>query len=241
MKYILIISFLLALFTGCTKDLEEYNKPAIYWYNKMVDSIAQNDLDKADDYYTSLQGEHISSPLLPTATQILALAHIDNEEYILANYFFDEYIKRYATNDEKEFFEFKKIETNYRSLPNLRRDQKLIKETISDSKIFLAKYPYSQYRYEIDTILTRLLMAQSAFNRTIAKLYKRVDKYKSAKYYEDKDQKKWIEWSKVVPASQPWYREWFEGDGDDSWYSFLIPDTQSVVSRNSNKDTNSTK
>ena len=28
------------------------------------------------------------------------------------------------------------------------------------------------------------------------------------------------------------YRAWFEGDGTESWYAFMIPDTQSVVSRN---------
>jgi len=236
MKNILIISFLLFLFSGCTKDLEEYNKPAIYWYDKMISSIANNNLDKADDYYTSLQGEHISSPLLPTATKIIAIAHLRNEEYILANYFFDEYIKRYATDSEKEFYEFKKIETKYASLPNLRRDQKLINETILDSKKFLATYPYSEYYFEVDSMLTHLLMGRVAFNRTIASLYNRIDKYKSAEYYLNKDKQDWIDWSRVENASEPWYREWFEGDGYGSWYGFLIPDTQSVVSRNSNKN-----
>lgn len=34
-------------------------------------------------------------------------------------------------------------------------------------------------------------------------------------------------------AKSPWYSAWFEGNGKGSWYGFLIPDTQSVVSRNS--------
>ncbi len=236
-----LLLFALLFSSNCTKELEEYNKPALYWYSKMVDSIGINNLEKADDYYTSLQGEHIGSPLLPTATQIIAQAHFNNEEYLLADYFYDEYIKRYANDKEKEFYEFKKIEAKYKSLPLPRRDQKLIRETIALSQTFLQTYPYSNYYSQVDTIRTRLLLGISSLNRSIASLYNRIDKYKSAKFYEHKDEQKWIDWNDVEIAHSPWYREWFEGDGYGSWYGFLIPNTQSVVSRNSNKDTNITQ
>ena len=137
-------TFCALLFTvvmsGCSKDIEEYNKPAIYWYTKIVESVSNGNLERADNYYSSLQGEHIGSPLLPEATMILAIAHMQDEEYILTEHFLDEYNNRYAN-----------------------------------------------------------------------------------------------------PVQ--WYRGWFEGDGTSSWYAFLIPDTQSVVSRNSvqDEDTNETR
>jgi len=56
---------------------------------------------------------------------------------------------------------------------------------------------------------------------------------------------KWIKWDEVERANTPWYKEIFEGDGTSSWYEFLIPDTKSVVSRNTVnediKDTNETE
>ena len=69
---------------------------------------------------------------------------------------------------------------------------------------------------------------------SIADLYDRVDKHNSAKYYRELKPQPWIKWDEIERAQTPWYRSWFEGDGSESWYGFLIPDTKSVVSRNSN-------
>jgi outer membrane protein assembly factor BamD len=231
-----------ALFSGCSKTVEEYNKPAIYWYSKMIHHIANDDLEKADDYYSSLQGEHIGSPLLPKATLMLAVAHLDDEEYLLSTYFFDEYIKRYADESQKEFAEYMKIKAKYKALPNPRRDQVLINQAINEALRFKNNYPFSDYFAYVDTMLTRLYMADAVLNETIASLYDRIDKPKSAEYYRDLKPQPWIDWNITSRAVAPWYRSWFEGDGTGSWYGFLVPDTRSVVSRNSvNEDTNRTK
>jgi len=229
-------------FGGCSKDVEEYNKPAIYWYSKIVENISDANLEKADDYYSSLQGEHIGSPLLPEATMILAIAHFKYEEYLLSEHFLNEYVTRYANLNEKEFAEFLKIKTKYMALPNPRRDQALIQEAIAEGEKFKENYPNSMYFTLVDTMLTNLYMGQSALNKTIADLYIRIDKPKSAQYYTDLQPQPWIQWDEVDRASTAWYREWFEGDGTESWYGFMVPDTRSVVSRNSVlDDSNTTK
>ncbi|WP_373036457.1 outer membrane protein assembly factor BamD [Sulfurimonas sp.] len=220
-------------FSGCSKELEEYNKPAIYWYGKIVKNISQGDLEKADNYYSSLQGEHIGSPLLPEATMILAIAHMHDEEYLLSEHFLNEYIKRYATANEKEDAEFLKIKAKYLALPNPRRDQALIADAIREAQKFKHNYPDSMYYNVVDTMQTHLYMAEAALNETIADLYARLDKPKSAQYYRTLKPQPWINWNEVDRANSPWYREWFEGDGTESWYAFMVPDTRSVVSRNS--------
>ena len=233
-----IFPFLItALFFGaCSKDIEEYNKPAIYWYTKLIEHLSNGNLEKADDYYSSLQGEHIGSPLLREATMILAIAHIHNEEYLLSEHFLNEYIKRYATPNEKVEAEFLKIKSKYMALPNPRRDQALIDEAIEEGIKFKKTYPDSMYVSVVDTMITNLYMAKAALNETISNLYERLDKPKSAEYYKDIKPEKWIVWEDKNRANSPWYREWFEGDGTPSWYGFLIPDTVSVVSRNSIKN-----
>jgi outer membrane protein assembly factor BamD len=143
-------------FSGCSKELEEYNKPAVYWYGKIVKNISQGDLEKADNYYSSLQGEHIGSPLLPEATMILAIAHMYYEEYLLSEHFLNEYIKRYATANEKEDAEFLKIKAKYLALPNPRRDQALIADAIKEAQMFKRNYPNSMYYNVVDTMQTRL-------------------------------------------------------------------------------------
>ena len=223
-------------FGGCSKKMDEYNKPAIYWYGKMVHSISNGDLEKADSYYSSLQGEHIASPLLKEATMILAIAHMHDEEYLLSEHFLDEYIKRYATLNEKEFADFLKIKSMYKALPNPRRDQMLIAKTITSAKKFKKNYPNSMYMGMVDTMLLRLQMAQAVLNETIASLYDRLDKPRAARYYRELSKTPWLDFRDVRRAENPWYREWFEGDGTASWYAFMIPDTQSVVSRNTVKN-----
>lgn len=234
------ISLLLILtsfifFSGCSKEVEEYNKPAVYWYAKIVESISNGNLDKADNYYSSLQGEHIASPLLPEATMILAIAHMHYEEYLLTEHFLNEYVKRYANTNEKEFAEFLKIKAKYMALPNPRRDQMLINEAIQEAELFKDRYPTSIYYSLVDTMATNLYLAEDALNETIASLYDRIDKPISANYYRAIEPQPWIKWDEVDRANTAWYKEWFEGDGTSSWYEFMVPNTQSVVSRNSVK------
>ncbi|PHS57664.1 MAG: outer membrane protein assembly factor BamD [Sulfurimonas sp.] len=235
-KFILATISVILLFSGCTKEVEEYNQPAIYWYSMIVESVADGDLEAADNYYSSLQGEHIGSPLLPEATIILAISHMYYEEYLLTEHFLDEYIKRYATANEKEDADFLKIKSKYMALPNPRRDQALVSQAIIEGNNFKRNYPSSMYIAVIDTMLTKLYLAEAALNESIASLYDRLDKPTSAKYYRSIKPQSWIKWSEINRANTPWYREWFEGDGTESWYAFMVPDTQSVVSRNSNKD-----
>ena len=235
-KFLLSTLVAFIFFSGCSKDLEEYNKPAVYWYAKIIESISNGSVDKADNYYSSLQSEHVGSPLLPEATMILAIAHMYYEEYLLTEHFLNEYVKRYANPNEKEFAEFLKIKAKYMALPNPRRDQVLIHEAIREAHKFRLNYPNSMYNDILDTMVTNLYMADAALNDTIADLYERLDKPKSAAYYRSLKPQPWINWKEIDRANSAWYRAWFEGDGTSSWYGFLVPDTRSVVSRNSVSD-----
>ncbi|HIC11911.1 MAG TPA: outer membrane protein assembly factor BamD [Sulfurimonas sp.] len=236
LRLLLLATSFILFFNSCSKELEEYNKPAVYWYAKIIESISEGSIDKADNYYSSLQGEHIGSSLLPEATMILAITHMYYEEYLLTEHFLDEYVKRYANSNEKEFAEFLKIKAKYMALPNPRRDQVLIAEAITESENFKRTYPNSMYYSIVDTMATNLYMADAALNETIASLYARIDKPKSAAYYKAIKPQAWIVWSEIERANSPWYKAWFEGDGGESWYGYLIPDTRSVVSRNSISD-----
>ena len=84
---VLIVASLVAFMSGCaSKEKEVFNMPATYWYEQIAKEIKSQDLEKADSFYTSLASEHIESPLLPDAMMMLANAHIQDEEYLLANF-----------------------------------------------------------------------------------------------------------------------------------------------------------
>ena len=247
---VMIIS-VMVLFSACSKDAAEYNKPAAYWYEKLVASISTGSLDKADGYYSSLQSEHVGSVLLPEATMIMAQAHMEANEYISAEHFLDEYIRRFASFKEREYATFLKIRAKYLALPHPRRDQELIARAIAEAETFRRKYSHSKYIPLVNTMLTKLYMARTNLNMTIALLYERIDKPESAQFYFEKEHVEWIKWEDVEVARSSWYRSMFEGDGSSSWYAYLIPDFKSITAKdadgedkedeeNTNEDNNTT-
>jgi len=233
----LITIVAIVLFTGCGKEPEEFNKPAEYWYEKMVTAVSNGNLEKADSYFSSLQSEHISSPFLAEATMIMAQAHMAHDEYLLAEHFLNEYVRRYATPEGREYAEFLKIKAKFLALPNPGRDQGLIDETLSSVGGFKTNYPHSKYMPLITTMETQLQLAKGVLDEQIAQLYERLGKPKGAVYYRAIAPVTWIKSEEIVNADIPWYREMFEGDGTSSWYEFMIPQTRSVISMDDNIST----
>ena len=214
MKMIKLATIALALFVfyGCSSKnkLEVYNKPALYWYGQIVKNIKDYNLEDADNLYTSLVSEHVSSPLLPEAMIMLSQAHMEEEEYLLANFYLDEYIKRYGNQKRSEYARFMKIKANFESFPNPNRNQQLLLDTIVQTNSFVKKYPNSKYRPMVETMLVKLKLGEYFMTKNIADLYKRIDKPKAAKIYQKQLDSSSVKNANMIKPHIPWYRSWFE-------------------------------
>ncbi|MBD3793081.1 MAG: outer membrane protein assembly factor BamD [Campylobacterales bacterium] len=188
-KKCLLVVIISIFAVGCSnKDaITEYDKPAIYWYKNIVKNIASSNFDKADNYYISLKSEHMRSPLLPTATILLAQAHMQDESYLMSDYYLDEYLKKYASGSQIEQAKFLKIKAAFLGVKDINRDQKLMIDTLNEVESFIKAYPDSRYRPVVDTLKVRLNMAQYMLNDNISRLYKRVGKDQASKIYRDKN------------------------------------------------------
>ncbi len=186
-----LLAMLLAVLVGCAnKDtVKEYDKPALYWYKNIIKSLASSNFDKADNYYISLKSEHMRSPLLPTATMILAQAHMADETYLMADYYLDEYIQKHAAGQKIELAKFLKIKAAFLGVKDINKDQKLMIDTLKEVDNFIKEYPNSIYRPVVDTLKVRLHMAQYLLNENISRLYHRIGKDKASKIYRDKNAK----------------------------------------------------
>lgn len=210
-KKIILIACAAFVLTACSsKEEEEYNKPALYWYNKMLKQIASGDLDEADDTYTSLESEHRNTPFVPTAMLILVNAHIDDEEYALANFYLDEYIKRFSMSKDIDYARYLKIKANFLGFKYQFRDQQLIEDTLVQIEEFRAKYKNSPYMPLVETMNSRLFMAKASMDKEISDLYTRRDKELAAAFYEQKVQNSWVAPQEIEPVKVPWYRAIFE-------------------------------
>jgi len=198
----MVMAFLLVGCMGSKDEVTEFNKPALYWYKKIAQSISKNNMDKADEYYISLKSEHMRSPLMPTAMMLLAHAHMNQEEYLLANYYLDEYNKRYGEEKTREYTDFMKLKASFLGVQDVNKDQKLIIDSINQAKLYLMRYPGSSYTPLVNTILIRLHMSQYLLNENIAALYERTGKPDAAKIYRDKNKGSVVELSDITPPKQ---------------------------------------
>ncbi|MGB6329275.1 MAG: outer membrane protein assembly factor BamD [Halarcobacter sp.] len=204
------LGFLLASCSSKKEGTQEYDKPALYWYNKMIKQVSTGYLEEADDTYTSLESEHRNTPLLPTALLILANGHIDEEEYQLANFYLDEYIKRYALSKNIDYVRYLKIKANFLGFSYDLRDQQLIEDTIKEIEEFKTQFSRSPYMPLVNTMSARLFMAKATLDKEIAELYKRVNKPKAAEFYNEKVKETWVEPTEIKDVDVPLYRSIFE-------------------------------
>lgn len=214
-KNLLLATSLVFIFSACSQKSEkvqEFDKPALYWYNKMIKEISTGFLEDADDTYISLESEHRNSPLLSTALLILANAHIDEEEYALANFYLDEYIKRFALSRNIDYVRYLKIKANFNGFAYDLRDQQLIEDTIAQVEEFKKSFPRSPYLPLVETMNSRLYMAKATLDKEIADLYTRIDKPKAAKIYNDKVKESWVDPKEIEQVEIPFYRYPFERD-----------------------------
>lgn len=211
-KQLLIITVgSILFFGGCaSKTEEEFNKPASYWYNSMIDKLANYQIEAADSAYASLESEHKNSTLLPSAMLILANAHIAEEEYQMANYYLDEYIKKYVEAENLDYIKFLKIKANFMAFKQQFREQQLLNDTLREIDTFIDEYPESKYIHLVKTIQTKITLSEQSLNLEIASLYERKNKPKAAEIYKNKAKATNIDLKDIEPVHVPWYRKIFE-------------------------------
>jgi len=187
-KLIALLSFIILLSACSSKDaVNEYDKPALTWYQEIVKEVGRSNLDKADNLYISLRSEHARSPLLPTATMIMANAQMEDQAYIMADYYLDEYLKKYATGAKVEEAKFLKIKAAFLGIKDVNKEQQLMLDTLLEVEKFIKTYPNSIYLPSVSTIKVRLHMSEFLLNENIASLYDRLGKDKAKDIYEQKN------------------------------------------------------
>lgn len=188
-KQLLVVVFMGLFFLACSDKgvVHEYDKPALTWYQDIVKEIAVSNLDKADNLYISLKSEHSRSPLLPTATMLLANAHMEDQAYIMADYYLDEYLKKYASGSNIEEAKFLKIKAAFLGIKDVNKEQKLMLDTLKEIDRFEKAYPRSIYLPVVSTVKVRLHMSQYLLNENISSLYSRLGKEHASEFYKNKN------------------------------------------------------
>lgn len=202
--YIGFVSVWVLYFGACSQKELEYNKPAMYWYENILKEINFGNLEGADSNFSSLQSEHINSPLVPEAMLILAQAHMDREEYLLATFYIDEYEKRYSTIGDQDYLGYLKILANYYGFKNYAKDQEFMYRSISEIETYLETFPNSRYAPFVEYVFIKFKLGENDLNTAIANVYKRKGKKQAQEDYLSRNQDI-IEGLEIKSSYIPWY------------------------------------
>lgn len=201
--------FVFFIFFGCAKKELEYNKPATYWYESIIKEINFSNLEGADEYFSSLQSEHLNSPLVPEAMLILGQAHMEKDEYVLAAFYFDEYLKRYSSLHNQDYVRYLKILANFYGFRNYSKDQEFIAQSIKEAQDFIQSYPESRYTPFVEYIHLKFQLGQVELNRAIARVYAQQGKQDAQNEYLNRIDDALFNSLAPKPSHIPWYVKLF--------------------------------
>ncbi|WP_279176678.1 outer membrane protein assembly factor BamD [Campylobacter insulaenigrae] len=214
MKKILIFSLvvlgLLLGACGTKKTTDLYNLSSIEWYQQIIKDLQEKNLELADQHYTSMAAEHIADPLLEQTLLILAQAHIDEEQYELANFYLDEYLNKFGDSQNVAYIRYLKIKAKFDSFAVPNRNQALMLKTVNEIQEYNKNYPNVQYNDLINTMLTKFNLAIFYLDSNIAELYKKLDREESYKIYKEKLDNSDFKNLDMIKPELPWYRRMFE-------------------------------
>ncbi len=211
-KKIFLFILLGVLFSACSTKNNEglYNLSANEWYKQIIKDLQDKDLEKADDHYNGMASEHIADPLLETTQIILAQAHMDEEEYQLAEFYLDEYNKKFGNSRNADYICYLKIKAKFDAFAVPNRNQALMLESQKEIDSFLKDYPYTEYEPLVQTMLTKFNLAVFYLNDTIHDLYERTGHTQSAEIYQERLQESEFYHQSIIKPELPWYRSIFE-------------------------------
>ena len=209
MRLQLSIFLIFISFIGCA-DKNRFNQTDEFWYSEVVRFVGNQDMDRADSSFSSLEAEHINSPLLETATVLLIQAHMNQENYILSNYYMNRYNTLFGTKESKEYIEYLRIKSKYLAFKRPKRDQKLIIDTLNLIDEYIFDYPDSTYLPYIETIKINLSLSQHELNIDIIVLYQKLEKPKAVEFYKSREDMSWLDQNDVQKPEISFIRSLFE-------------------------------
>ena len=200
----LLLALLLLFLVGCANKTtdKEFNTD-LQIHEQIKKDLTNGALDKADNDFISLEANYPGSPYIKSDLLALFLAHLQNQDYILAKFYLNQYEKRFASINEIPWCEYKKIKIEFLKYKNAYTNQTQILNILNMCKTFQESYPNSEFLPEVNTIYIKAYLTKEYLDKKIAKLYKKLDKPKAANFYNTKIPKN------SQPPVIPWYKKLF--------------------------------
>ena len=190
MKKYIFYSLITLLILGCsntTNNIKVNNiqkmDSAENIYTLIYKKIYQKNIDDADDLYIKLKTDFENSDLTKKAAKDLAIVHMQNKEYILANFYLQEAL---SIDSNDEFAKFLLIKNQFLAAVENQRDINYMQKALKALELNRNLVYSDDYVILANSMLTRVKLDILYKNREIGNLYQRLNKTNAAKLYLEK-------------------------------------------------------
>lgn len=163
----------------------EYNKvlkssDIDYKYTKSVEYLEEGKCFQALPIFEELIGLTRGSQRAEKVYYYHAKAHYCANDFYMANYYFNNFVKNYSFSPYAEESQFLAAKCSYNLSPNFSLDQTETKLALNELQLFMDRYPSSTLRDSCTTMINTLSKKLETKSYEIAKLYSKTEQYKSA-------------------------------------------------------------
>jgi outer membrane protein assembly factor BamD (BamD/ComL family) len=151
-------------------------------YTKILNSIKNNNLDRAGELYITLK-ESENSQEIKKSANLLAMAHIEKKEYILANFYIQEAL---SIDSSDEFLRYLLVKNQFLAANLNSNDTNYINKALKALEENRYLISDSDYQILANTMLTRVKLDIAWNNKEVGNLYKRLSKPKAYEIYKEK-------------------------------------------------------
>ena len=190
-KTITLITTFLLIGCATTKTVNNKLEPKVevavasdkIIYKNIYKDIKSNNLDNADDEYVKLKSDYENSPYLKDAATILAIAHMQNNEHILANFYIQEGLQ---IDSGSEALQYALIKNQFNSALLVNSDSSYIKKALESLQSNVNLISDSEYQTLANSYITRLKLEDTYRSLQTGSLYKRLGKKDASNIYQNR-------------------------------------------------------
>jgi len=188
MKKLSTITLFSFILLGCASNNSTVTKGKTDNYyqsptSKIYNYIKNRNLDDADNAYIELKTNSESPTTLSSVAKTLAIVHMQNKEYILANFYLQEALQ---ADGSDEFAKFLLSKNQFLSAIKNQRDQSYRDRALKALEVDRNLVADEDYSLLANSMLTRVKLDTAWNNKEIGNTYKRLNKQEASQIYENR-------------------------------------------------------
>ncbi|WP_083750210.1 outer membrane protein assembly factor BamD [Rhodohalobacter halophilus] len=220
MRTLLLLTTAALLFASCrSNELIRPGDSLEVAYEKALNQFEQENYSEAARAFETVISIGRGTDIGQNAQYYLAESYFNNRRYLLAASEYERYAQFHPNSERREEADFKRALSFYHLSPRYRLDQTYTHRAIENFRLFLARFPNSEYSDEAGEYISELRgkLARKAYNA--GEFYKRTNQFRAAAVYFD-----------VVIDNYP-ETQWAERSLVDQMESYILYAENSVPDR----------